>query len=356
MVSTEGTSIAAWQAILEEYIQSGKNSLSILTCGIQGVGKSALVNALVGEKVSEEGQSARSVTKELEEYTKVWGETGRTINIKVWDTPGYAAITFRRNEQMEKAISSKSNEVDLVLCCMDINKRIGMEGIAIVRLTEFEDHGPEVWKHAVIALTFANKFSPQEDSNQDPKEQFNSLVTEWKGEILKLLSECQVSEEIAKEIPIIPTGYRETPPPDRSDWLSPFWEAAFTRAKEDAQPGLLGANMDRFVDSEERPPELLERPLEQQMESHKLPLRLSQKFLMGATIGGVAGASVGAIAGGVGTAVAINKGWIIAITLAGLSPTIGVGVTIVGGAVVGAAVVGGLAKIMLERKEKLKTE
>ncbi len=271
-----------WKETLSKYLKTGKDSVQILTCGNLGVGKSALVNSLIGKQVAKEETSPLSSNLDIVEYTEIVeshgsSPTGRSITVKVWEAPGYAAI--RRNVKGEEAISQKSKEADLILYCMDMRQRLDTQGLAIDRLTA--GNAPDIWRHAVFALTFANEIRPRPGSSEEPEEYFKCLFTEWKEEITKLLSEdLNVPEEIVKAIPIIPTGYRGTPPPDRSDWLSPFWEAAFSKFKKEAQPALLDINMERIV-SGDRPPEPLTKPPGEELEPHEQPIHLSEDFQVG---------------------------------------------------------------------------
>ena len=55
--------------LFTSYIESGKNSLKIVISGKMGVGKSSLINGLVGKEVSKEAKSVLAVTNEIMSYS-----------------------------------------------------------------------------------------------------------------------------------------------------------------------------------------------------------------------------------------------------------------------------------------------
>ena len=102
-------------------------------------------------------------------------------------------------------------------------------------------------------------------------------------------------ESIVESISIVPTGYRQTPPPDREDWLSAFWFEAFLKTKESAQPALLGINLHRLrIQSPYQAKAAAGIPQEKQLEAHQQTININPKNL-GKTEG-VFGGSVGRMA------------------------------------------------------------
>jgi len=79
-------------------------------------------------------------------------------------------------------------------------------------------------------------------------EYFLEKFQSWREAITMLLNrKLSVPHEIVENIAIVPTGYRQHPPPNRRDWFTPFWFEAFHKMKESAQPTLLGINLSRMT-------------------------------------------------------------------------------------------------------------
>ena len=120
--------------------------------------------------------------------------------------------------------------------------------------------GPQVWDSTVFVLTFANEVKPPPQSSKshfwyyvsfgyynaerDEKlELFKKLLSEWEETIRKSL-ECQ--NALTDDLSIVPTGYRDSNPPDCMDWLTNFWCEAFWKTSEASQPAFLGINLHRM--------------------------------------------------------------------------------------------------------------
>ena len=151
--------------LFTSYIESGKNSLKIVFSGKMGVGKSSLINGLVGKEVSKEATSVMAVTNEIMSYSftmKVEDTTvQKVIDVTVLDTPGIAD-PFRDEDANFKAIAEHCSDCDLLIYCMDIRVWFTKDDVmGIKRLTDLV--GPQVWKNTVFALTFDNavKHPPQ---------------------------------------------------------------------------------------------------------------------------------------------------------------------------------------------------
>ena len=234
---------------VEEYLGSGKSSITIACVGKLGTGKSALINGIVGRKVAKEGSSAFTETAAItlfEEIIQI--SEKREISIKIWDTPGLGDGFNCNEEEYVKKLAFCVAQSDLLLYCLDMRRRMERSDMEeIQRLTKYA--GIEIWRNAVFALTFANKVVP-EDKEEDTSKHFQAALKSWEDAIQRVLTEkVQLPGDIADEVSIIPTGYMKHSPPDRQEWFTPFWKTAFAKTKSSAQPTLLQINIDRCTTS-----------------------------------------------------------------------------------------------------------
>jgi len=262
MKSVPKMEIKQTMELITDYIESGKNSLMIVISGKMGVGKSSLINGLVGREVSKEATSVMSVTNEITSYSfpmKVKDSAvQKTIEVTVLDTPGLGD-PFGNEEANIAAIAEHCKYCDLLIYCMDMRVRFTEDDAkGMKELTSRV--GQQVWNSTVFVLTFANEVKPPPQSSKsrfwyyvsfgyynaerDGKlELFKKLLSEWEESICKAL-ECQ--NTLTNDLSIVPTGYRCSNPPDREDWLTPFWCEAFRKTSESSQPALLGINLHRM--------------------------------------------------------------------------------------------------------------
>ena len=253
--------------------------LRILVTGKTGQGKSSLINGILGAKVVAEGARATRCTTKVEQISK----TIKGVPIKVFDSPGLQDSTENEEEYIQ-GMRDTCQELSLILYCTKmINTRLTDDDKnAMRKLTEA--FGESFWKYAVFVLTFANKedVTRKDDRDEDvdepsdsddkaweelEKRRFEGRLEIWKRDLQNfLVKEVGVSDEIAKSIPVVPTGDNKKSRqnkhplrlPDREDWFNKFWEVCCLRVKETQL--FLKVNSDRMsTDNVTKTPEFEEK-------------------------------------------------------------------------------------------------
>ena len=167
----------------------------------------------------------------------------------MFDTPGLADATGNDEEYLRK-IKEKVTHFDLFLFCTEMtSKRFRTDDLeTIKKLTEAL--GEKLWEHALVVLTFANEvpLSPTKKTDDVPEATaFNNRFLAFKKAINKHLVAIGVPDITATNVPFTPAGELDDPRlPDREDWLTAFWIAAFKRVNRNAKAAFLMANIDRI--------------------------------------------------------------------------------------------------------------
>lgn len=232
--------------------QSGKSKLKVLVVGKTGVGKSALINALVGYEVSEETPVEAGTHRVEEISTELHGG----VEAIFYDSPGLHDCKGKEKEYLQQMIDV-SQGLDLILYCTKLtDTRITEEDCDTI--CEFTHaFGKDFWKNSVFVLTFANNVRPKTNIN-DPemkKKELKLKIKLMKKKLHEILrSKAKLSFEVVKSIPFVPAGYY-TPDhqilPDGTHWFSSFWTACFTRVRDVGKPAVINGCLDMFeVESE----------------------------------------------------------------------------------------------------------
>lgn len=231
---------------MEQFIRSGGHSVKILLSGKTGVGKSHLTNALIGEELAKEGWNIDPQTDKVTGYQFLKND----VNVTVFDTPGLADATGNDEEYLKK-MKEDVSDLDLFLFCTEMNatkfRTDDLETMKKVTMT----FGPKIWDHAVVVLTFANKVPLSPSSKTKVMSEENIFVDRFLDFNRKikdvLIRQLDVPEAAAINVPFVPAGDSGEPRlPDRENWLTAFWVAAFKRINRNAKAAFLLANADRI--------------------------------------------------------------------------------------------------------------
>ena len=264
---------------LKSWFSASKN-VKIFVTGRTGVGKSSLVNALVGDNVAEEGDELDPQTCKVTKYEKKI----RDVMVTVWDSPGLQDGTTREAEYLAD-MEKNCKEMDLCVYCVNTLENRFVSGCdditAMKKLTRV--FGEAMWQHAIVILTFANLLEDDaellEAEAQQKPDIFKKKLEEWEKTLREaLVQEVGIDADIAEKVKAIPAGYESEPALlDRKFWLSPLWFESLYAMKPMAQPAMMKINVHRIF---RNPKEVCEEDMAKFL--HEQPLIFSHR---GAQIG-----------------------------------------------------------------------
>ena len=220
-------------------IEDDKN-VTILVTGETGVGKSSLINGLIGMVVAKTGSDVAGVTK----ATNIITMTKKGIAINIIDTPGFNDRFLKDEDTLQNA-HQKGGQIDLLLFCLKIKGRF-MKHHVVEMKTITDVLGEDIWKKAVFVLTFANKFN--DSTEEENVKELQTKLNEWERELKMSMKEI-INHEIAEKIPIVPTGHKEPQLPGRPSWISEFWIQGFRRMSFKSMLKLVLINEERIHSS-----------------------------------------------------------------------------------------------------------
>ena len=297
---------------LKEWL-SQATSASILITGKTGTGKSSLINGMVGKDVAKEGNTLNRETTSVQQF-RVACEGGVTIT--VWDSPGLQDGLDKEDEYIKDMQSKGLARADLVFYCQKMNetRMVLDDSKAIRKLTE--GLGKSLWSNTVFVLTFANDTHPppnqkyrslsEKEKIKKDLEFFNDRLKEWKQHLQKAVINAGVKPDIAEKIPVVAAGYEgDQSLPGCNNWLSNLWVTSIERMKENSQPALLKANLQRLMSREQAKPEDFKKPLHEQPILYTPVVRYGTApfvitalgILVGAAVAGPVGAAAAGVAG-----------------------------------------------------------
>ena len=169
------------------------------------------------------------------------------MKITVLDSPGLADGTGN-DERYLRQIVEKVNNVDLFLFCMDMTSRRFSDDDAKTITKLKKTFGASLWDHALVVLTFANQVDSDDvHLDQQRISLFQKRIRDFQVKIQNCLVSEGVHQEAASNLPFVPAGKVTKPRlPDRENWLTALWIAAFKRINRKAKADFLLANFDRI--------------------------------------------------------------------------------------------------------------
>ena len=222
--------------------------------GKTGVGKSSIINAIIGQTLAREGKELGGVTREVTNYTAIINN----IKFEIWDSPGLQDITETDDvitKRIQLTLKKNCGHLHLLLYCIRMDRdRVEVSELeAIKQLSQV--FTPKIWDTAVFALTFANRVLPpsEMDTDEQAAEWFKKRIKEFQEVIVRALVESGVPQDKAREVPVIPTGYHKSTRQmlnprelyDRPDWFNPFWQSCADHMQENALIPLLASQKHR---------------------------------------------------------------------------------------------------------------
>ena len=229
--------------------------LRILVTGKTGVGKSALVNGIVGKYVAKEGDTLDPETSKVTEYHT----TIKGVEVIIYDSPGLQDGTKNEDAYL-RDMEEKCKKVDLILYCQKMTDTRIDSGDRAAMLKLSKAFGVNhFWTNTLFVLTFANevKLPPQRHGDSDEREPihkyFEHKLIEWQTKLHRILCEVGVERDLAEKVPVVPAGYHFDPSLPATNceyWLSNLWFKCLDRTADVAKPALLKINWKRLTTSE----------------------------------------------------------------------------------------------------------
>ena len=153
----------------------------------------------------------------------------------MWDSPGLQDGKCNERLYLEDMREKLHQGLDLMIYCIKMDdKRFHEDDKEAIR-TMTREFGKDLWKNAVIALTFANKI--EDPDGGDEREYFTLDLKFWQDEIDQFLA-CDSALEfvgLAKNVCL----------PTIEDWFSNFWLNCYRRMKISSRVALLRINKNR---------------------------------------------------------------------------------------------------------------
>ena len=198
----------------------------VLMIGRTGVGKSTLINNLLGKEVANVGHTLRSETPTVNPHEG----TVEGVPIVVYDTPGLGDIKGEEEEQTHldimKALLARG-KIHLIVYCFQMNETL-MKSSHVGTLHKYHQIGVD-WERSVIALTFADALYVPKSGRKVPWFKMSNFFQErlafWEMELKKELVETVgVPEDVVERLKICPTTpLPKDPLPNANPWYVPLW-------------------------------------------------------------------------------------------------------------------------------------
>ena len=191
--------------------------------------------------------------------------TVKDMKVTLYDTPGLADGCGKEEEYLRKIKKKVTGPCDVFIFCTEMNSpRFRQDDIDTIQ-TLTETFSPQLWEHALVALTFANEVHPRKNAVVTEIEYFNGRMLDFKEKITDVILKAGVPEQVVTKVPFVATGDLSEPRlPGISDWKTNFWSETFLALKMRAKLPFLLFNSDRI-----KPPSSSSSPTEKVREKQQ---------------------------------------------------------------------------------------
>ena len=215
---------------MEAYLKTNNTKIRIMVTGPSGVGKSTLLNGIIGKKLFRTGRRTLDpVTIQVEDREESIGG----ITVIALDCPGLHDRTPnepRYLQQMQGKVSDYGG-IDLILYCRRMDKfssgrNLDYDTAIIEKLTA--TLGKEIWKNTLFVFTFANMYELSIKPGQDVNRKFDRRMQLWKKKIETALDKCGVQCGVE----VCPAGKKGIALCGKRSWFSDVWASAVQATRD----------------------------------------------------------------------------------------------------------------------------
>lgn len=175
--------------------------------------------------------------------------TVKDMKITLFDTPGFASGCGKDEECLRKIKKKMNGPCDVFIFCTEMSsaKFRRHDDIYIIHtLTNF--FSPQLWDHALVALTFANEVHPEKDADVTEIEHFNKRMLDLKEKITDEILKAGVPEQVVTKVPFVAAGDLYEPSlPGIIDWKTNFWVETFLVKLAQDSIGVASEEIFRYI-------------------------------------------------------------------------------------------------------------
>ena len=201
---------------------------TIFVIGRTGVGKSTLINSLLGKKVAKETAGCDCSDHDtLERHEGSF----RGISVVIYDTRGLGdpeLDTKKLMKKLKKKIKEQDCEYSVFICQRLIDRMDDSAERFAKLLADHFKNNYDVWINSIFVLTNANYYHLKDDKIHDTKDggidpkkiKMKADIMRWATGFKNLLKKYDVPEEVILNMPICVAGYGDPNLPNiTEDWM-----------------------------------------------------------------------------------------------------------------------------------------
>lgn len=198
-------------SVLSEFPESLQqlNHLKILVTGRLGVGKTSLINFLIGKGAA---PPPDLLTDERHHVVRIETKRFQKIQVTFYESPGLG--DDMDDNTAVKLLRKECNDIDLVFYCRKIEEARWTPPDASALQVLTQAFGVNIWKKVILVLTRANVLQPEPDyahPEREPteEEKVKHFTTAVSNHLAKLREELKkpdsnpVPAEIADNVPVV---------------------------------------------------------------------------------------------------------------------------------------------------------